>query len=331
MIVTFQKATKTQSRLRMALDGPSGSGKTYTGLVFATALAKGIGNGRVAVIDTERGSAAKYADRFDFDVLALDTFAPKLYCEAIDAAEQAGYPVILIDSLSHAWEGEGGVLDLHDQATRRQASQNSFTAWKDVTPIHRRLVDAILTSSAHVIVTMRSKMDYTQVTENGRSVVKKVGMGPVQRQGIEYEFDIVGDLDTEHNMAITKSRCFAAADAVVNKPTAEWFKVVKDWLTEGVPMAAPEKKPAAQVADSGVGAALTPPTRGDLLNRLTALAHEWYPENPGVQLNAHLKRDCGGLRLTDLTDAELREQIAIYEKRIAERRPQAERGRRPPR
>jgi hypothetical protein len=226
----------------MALDGPSGSGKTYTGLTFATALAKGVGNGRVAVIDTERGSAAKYADRFDFDVLALETFAPKLYCEAIEAAEQANYPVILIDSLTHAWEGEGGVLDLHDQATRRQSTQNSFTAWKDVTPVHRRLVDAILTSSAHIIVTMRSKMEYIQTTENGRSVIKKVGMAPVQRQGIEYEFDIVGDLDTDHNLAITKSRCFAITDAVVNKPTADWFKAVKDWLSDGVPMAKPEPK-----------------------------------------------------------------------------------------
>lgn len=233
----FQKATKRQAKLRMAIDGPSGSGKTFTALTFATALSD-----KVAVIDTERGSASKYADMFSFDVLELDTFHPNGYIGAIQAAEDAGYAVIVIDSLSHAWEGEGGVLDLHEQATKRQPSQNSWTAWRDVTPIHRDLVDAMLQSKCHVIATMRSKMDYIQTTDDkGRSMIKKVGMAPVQRQGMEYEFDIVGDMDLEHTLTISKTRCFVVADAVITKPTAAWFAVVKNWLSDGQPVKEVEK------------------------------------------------------------------------------------------
>ncbi|MFA4974566.1 MAG: ATP-binding protein [bacterium] len=235
MSAIFRKATKEQSKLRMALDGPSGSGKTYTGLLFATALAGS--EGKVAVIDTERGSASKYADIFEFDVLELTDFHPNNYIEGIKAAEKAGYAVIVIDSLSHAWEGQGGVLDLHEQATTREPGRNSYTAWRTITPIHNGLVDTMLQSKCHVIATMRSKMDYIQVEENGKKRIEKVGMAPIQRQGMEYEFDIVGDMDTAHNMVISKTRCLAIADAVVSKPTAEWFERVKAWLSSGTPAA----------------------------------------------------------------------------------------------
>ena len=237
--VSFVRATKTQSRLRMAIDGPSGSGKTYTALVFGTALVNG---SKLAVIDTERGSASKYADMFEFDVLELDVYSPDNYIAGIQAAEDAGYTVLVIDSLSHAWEGKGGVLEMHDDATKRSRSGNSYIAWRDVTPAHRSLVDAILQSKCHVIATMRSKMDYIQ-TENdkGRKEIKRVGMAPVQRQGMEYEFDIVADMDVDHNMVVSKSRCFAIADMVVSKPTAQWFEVVRGWLTDGTP--APKPKP----------------------------------------------------------------------------------------
>ena len=233
MTMQFTRATKTKIKLRMALDGPSGAGKTYTGLAFATALAGP--NGKVAVIDTERGSAKKYADLFTFDVLELNTFAPTLYVEAIKAAESAGYDVILIDSLSHAWEGEGGVLEQHEQATLREPGHNSYTAWRSVTPEHRKLVDAMLSSKCHIIGTMRSKMEYAQVEdERGKRTVKKLGMAPIQRQGMEYEFDIVADMDVDHNMIVSKSRCFAVADAVEKKPGAAWFSNVITWLDDGV-------------------------------------------------------------------------------------------------
>ncbi len=235
--VSFTKATKTQSRLRMAIDGPSKSGKTYTSLVFGTALANG---GKLALIDTERGSASKYADQFAFDVLELERFSPDDYIAGIRAAEGAGYTVLIIDSLSHAWEGKGGVLEMHDQATKRQRGRNSFAAWAEVTPAHRSLVDAILGSSCHIIVTMRSKMAYIQTQDSkGRTTIEKVGMAPVQRQGMEYEFDFMASMDHEHNMHVGGSRCTAIDNTMVAKPTGTWFQVVRDWLTDGAP--APEK------------------------------------------------------------------------------------------
>jgi len=157
--LTFTRATKKQARLRMALDGPSGAGKTYTGLLSAFALAEATG-ARVAVIDTEHASASKYADMFpEFDVLELDEFSPETYTEAIRLAERVGYGVLLIDSLSHAWDGVGGALEQVDKAAARNQG-NSYTAWRDVTPLHRQMVEAILQSNCHIIATMRSKMEY---------------------------------------------------------------------------------------------------------------------------------------------------------------------------
>src|SRR5665811_318110 len=118
----FQKATKQRVKARFAIDGPSGSGKTFTALVAATALAE---NGKIAVIDTEHGSASLYSDAFSFDVLELDNYHPNNYIKAIEMAEKQGYDVIVIDSLSHAWEGEGGALDLADEAAKRQKTPNS--------------------------------------------------------------------------------------------------------------------------------------------------------------------------------------------------------------
>ena len=258
----FQRATKTQAKLRMALDGPAGSGKTFTGLIAATALRNG---GKIAVIDTEHGSASKYADMFEFDVLQLSNFHPQHYIDGITAAEEAGYSVILVDSLSHAWEGEGGVLQLHEEATKRQRTENSYTAWRDVTPIHRDLVEAILQSKCHVIATMRSKMDYVQTKgDDGRTTIKKVGMAPVQRAGMEYEFDIVADLDVDHNMVISKTRCFSIADQVVSKPTAAWFGAIKSWLGEGAPAPVAERVgPLESALDKAIDAAVAEAPKGN--------------------------------------------------------------------
>jgi hypothetical protein len=234
MSTPFVKATKTQAKLRLALDGPSGSGKTYTALVAATAIANG---GKIAVIDTERGSASLYSDKFDFDVATLDQFSPKNYTDLIRAAENAGYAVIVIDSLSHAWEGEGGALDMVDQATARSQSKNSYFAWREVTPLHRNLVDAMLQSKCHIIATMRSKTEYVieEIERNGRKtqVPRKIGMAPIQRSGMEYEFSIVGDLDLDHNLVISKTRAEFIDGAVVKKPDEKFFKKILDWLNSG--------------------------------------------------------------------------------------------------
>lgn len=249
MNVQFKKAVKQQLKARIALDGPSGSGKTYSALIAATVLAQGE---PIAVIDTERGSASLYADKFAFDVLELKTFDPRLYIEAIEAAEKAGYSVIVIDSLSHAWEGEGGALDLVDQAAKRQQG-NSYTAWKDVTPIQRKLVDTMLQSSCHIIATMRSKMEYSQEKDEktGKTTIRKVGMAPIQRQGMEYEFTVVGDMDIDHNLVISKTRCEPLTDVVVNRPGPALWEKFLAWLNSGEAAPAEEMKEEATKPEKG--------------------------------------------------------------------------------
>ena len=168
-------------------------------------------NAKIALVDTEHGSASKYADLFDFDVLELQPpYHPDRFGEAIRDAAQAGYTVIILDSLTHAWSGTGGMLDLVDQIGKRIGG-NSFAAWKDATPIQNRLIESIVGAPIHVIATMRSKQDYAQEKDDrGKTVVRKVGMAAQQREGFEYEFDVVIDLDIDHNGIITKAvrRCW---------------------------------------------------------------------------------------------------------------------------
>jgi len=236
---TFTKATKEQIKARIALIGPSGSGKTYTALRLATALGD-----RIAVIDTENNSASLYADEFNFDTLALDSVSPQTYVQAIHAAERAGYDVLIIDSLSHAWAGKDGALAMADQAAKKYRG-NTFAAWRDVTPHHNALVDALIHCQSHLIVAMRSKTEYIIETEKGKMVPKKVGMAPIQRQGMEYEFDIVGDLDLDHNLVISKTRCKALDGQVITLPGEELGQTILAWLADGAePPPAPE--PTAQ-------------------------------------------------------------------------------------
>jgi AAA domain len=234
MAVTFQKATRTQAKARIALAGPSGSGKTYTALLVAQALGP-----RIAVIDTERGSSSKYAGEAglpEFDVVELESFSPERYIEALQVAEAAGYDVLIIDSLSHAWVGKEGVLEQVDLARARSKTGNPFTdGWRYASPLHNRLVDTMLQSKLDLIVTMRSKTKYVLEEHNGRQVPKQVGMELVQRDGIEYEWDIVGELDKENTLVITKSRCKALSGKRFAQPGAELGQAIKAWLNAGAP------------------------------------------------------------------------------------------------
>lgn len=245
MSMMFQKATKKSARLRMALIGVAGAGKTYTALSIASHLGK-----KIAVLDTERGSASKYSDIFEFDVMEPETFSPKTYIDAIEAAAEAGYDVIILDSLSHAWAGKDGALELVDRASRRAQTNNNFGAWRDVTPLHNSMVDTIIGAKIHIIATMRAKTAYVQEKDpkTGRTSVRKVGMAPVQRDGLEYEFDVVADIDTENNLVIGKTRCPSIAGAVYNKAGKEVATKLKNWLSDGgsVRDAAPAPAPKAK-------------------------------------------------------------------------------------
>lgn len=264
----IKKAQRRDLKARVALIGVSGSGKTYDGLLLAAGLARQPDGtrGRVIVIDTENRSASKYADDpalgVDFDVLELDTFAPATYVEALRFCEEQGAAAILVDSLSHAWMGKDGALEMVDRAAARSNSRNSFDAWRSVTPQHNALVNALLRCKAHLVVTMRAKTDYVVEEVNGRKVPRKVGLAPVQRDGMEYEFDVVAEIDGDHRLIVTKSRCSALADAVVEKENVRRAVVtLREWLTSGAPEpeatapASPEEPATSPSAESTTPAA----------------------------------------------------------------------------
>lgn len=224
--MAFVKATKQQSRLRLALYGPSGSGKTYTALTIAKEL-----GAPVAVIDTERGSASKYAgDVADFDVLELTSFEPENYVRAMREAAAAKYPTLVIDSLSHAWMGKGGLLDQADQKGGR------FDAWKVLTPKQHALIDAILGYPGDVIVTMRTKTEYVvETNSNGKAAPRKVGLAPIQKDGVEYEFDVAGSMSVDNVLTIEKTRCPALQGRSIRHPGADVAKELRAWLSDGAP------------------------------------------------------------------------------------------------
>ncbi|OZN25287.1 AAA family ATPase [Actinobacillus seminis] len=197
MTMQFQKAERKKSKLRLALTGPSGSGKTYGALLTA----KGIG-GRIAVIDTEKGSASLYSDIVDFDVLELSApYTPERYRQAVQLAVNNGFNVIIIDSITHEWSGAGGCLELNDEIAKAKFKGNTWSAWSETKARHRALIDDLLACPAHIIVTMRSKTETTQAEVNGRKQVQKLGMKAEQNDGIEYEFTTVLDLIHDGNFA----------------------------------------------------------------------------------------------------------------------------------
>lgn len=225
----FEKAIKQEAKLRLAIAGPAGSGKTYTGLLFAQGLANG---GKVAVVDTEHGSASKYADLFSFDVMEMKPpFHPDRFVEFIHAAEKMEYKVILLDSLSHEWSGTGGILDVIDNIAARSNSKNTFAAWKEGTPLQNKLIDSIIACGIHVIATMRTKQDYViEQDERGKMTPKKIGLAPVQRDGFEYEFDLVINMDIDNQAVVTKSRCPALTRGVFKNPGQEVVTILNEWL-----------------------------------------------------------------------------------------------------
>jgi len=234
---TFTPATREAAKARIALAGPSGSGKTFTALAMATAMGSS-----VALIDTERGSASKYArgttgDGFEFSTLQMYSFDPRDLPKALAAAAAEKFQVLIVDSLSHFWSGTGGMLEQVDQAAKRTGGGNSFAGWKQARPYERAMIDALVSYPGHVIVTMRTKTEYVvEPDERGRKVPRKVGLKPEQRDGIEYEFDIVGDLDHENTLIVSKSRCQALSGAVIHKPGEEVATTVLQWLGDGEPV-----------------------------------------------------------------------------------------------
>lgn len=223
----FTKAKKQARFLRMALAGPTGSGKTWTALRLASELSE-----RIAVIDTEASSAELYAEVFDFETAQLGApFEPGRYLEMCRAACAGGYEVLIVDSLSHEWTGPGGILAMKDAAASSFGG-NSFAAWSRVSPIHEQFVHQLIRLPIHLIVTLRSKTAYVESKDSqGKTKYEKKGMAPQQREGIEYEFDIVGDIDTEHTCVFSKTRCPDLDGKFFHKPGGDVGEILRQWTS----------------------------------------------------------------------------------------------------
>lgn len=324
----FKPAVKEAAKLRLAIAGPSGSGKTYTALAVASELSAG---GKVALVDTEHGSASKYADLFGFDVAEMHPpFHPDKFVAAITEAAAAGYAVIILDSLTHAWNGSGGMLEIVDDIAKRKSSGNTYAAWKDATPIQNRLIDAIVGAPIHVIATMRSKQDYAQdKDERGRTVIRKVGMAPQQRDGFEYEFDVFIDMSIDHEGIVSKTRCPALTDRVFAKPGRDMAAILAEWL-KGAPaqvtarvvsVEAPAQAHAPQEAPAATNGNGKPKVSDGTLRRLHAVGVEYYGGE--WDSNRHRLVDAittgAATSSKDLTEAEAQKLISGLEKKLHDR------------
>lgn len=271
----FEKAMRKKAKLRLALTGPSGSGKTYSALL----VAKGIG-GKIAVLDTEKGSASLYSDVADFDVLELEPpFVPERFIEAINAAEQAGYDTLVLDSITHEWSGVGGCLELVDTIAKAKFRGNSWSAWSEINPRHRLFLDAILRSPMHIIATMRSKTETAQVEENGRKKVAKLGMKSEQRDGVEYEFTTVLDIGHETHHAIAskdRTKLFSNSDPVVL--SEQTGKQLLSWLESG-----------ANPAEESLKAFTHSAAKAENIDELKALFEEAWRTLRGTEYQAKAK------------------------------------------
>lgn len=259
MPFTVSEASRGNILLRMCLSGPPGSGKSFTALKLATSIAERLGlrtaAGKPAIgsLDTEGDSLSKYAPpagcspgKGEFFFFRIEEpwadYSPDSYVERIHHWEQqfCGRGIVLVDSLSHAWMGKGGALEMVDQAAKK-ARDNRFTAWRDVTPAHNRLVETILNTSLHLIATLRAKTEhvmeeYTDDSGRKKTRVRKIGMRSIQRDGIDYEFDITGDMDVDDNkLIVSKTRCSALKGAEYAPPGQELSDKISDWLIGAPP------------------------------------------------------------------------------------------------
>lgn len=272
----FAPASRRAVKLKLAVEGPSGSGKTLGALALAYGLAEG---DRIAVIDTENGSASLYADRFTFDTLELTPpYLTSKYQAAVQAAIDAGYAAVVIDSMSHQWEGDGSVLQRKEETDARGG--NHFSNWAPFTKEHNAFRALLLNAPLHLIGTMRSKMAYAQEGDGKKTSIKKLGLQPIQREGMEYEFTIAFDVQMDHRALASKDRTGLFAGELVDLLDPKIPRRLLEWLKTAKPV----EVPPAPTAD-------TPwPREGKMFGKVM---REW-PEGallklcePGVNVGPH--------------------------------------------
>lgn len=221
---SFKKATKEAAKLRLALFGVSGSGKTYTALRIATGL-----GGKIAVIDTERNSACKYSDRFDFDV--CNATKPSIENLKMFIEEAKNYDILIIDSMTHAWLE---LLQEVEKIAKTKFGGNTWSAWSEGTPKQMSLINALLDFPGHIIATMRTETNWTTTTnDKGKVVPVRVGEAPKQGKGIEYEFDMLMQISSEHDALVIKDRTGKFQDEVIPMPDENFGKSLGEWLKDG--------------------------------------------------------------------------------------------------
>lgn len=262
----LQKASRKKAKIKLGLSAVSGGGKTYSALLIAYGLCGDWE--KIAVIDTEHMSAELYSDLGSYNVIPLEApFSPERYIEAIKVCEAAGMEVIIIDSITHEWDGKGGILQIADGMTG-----NSFTNWAKLTPRHQSFIDAILQSKAHVITTVRRKQDYEMTKDKeGKVKVEKAGLKEITREGFEYELTVNLELDQKHNATASKDRTGLFAGKPHFIPTVETGKLIRQWCESGVEVKewTPTKK-QSEDAIKRVNESILPEERKD--KALTALA-----------------------------------------------------------
>jgi len=258
--MAFKKAERTKLYLRCALFGPSGSGKTMTALRIAKGIAEKMGV-PYAVIDTEARSASKYADRFQFEVDDLDKKSVDNYIASMNEAAKAGYKVLVIDSLSHGWRE---LTEEVDRITQASTSKNSVLSWAKVNPKQKRFIDAILHYPGHIIVTMRSKTEWViGQGKDGKIAPEKLGLAPEQGKGIEYEFDLLVELNQKHQATVTKDRTGKFQDETIDLPGEDFGVALYDWLTSGKEIIQEPVTPSGVITVSSIVQSEQKPAKND--------------------------------------------------------------------
>ena len=225
-MLKFQDAMRNKCKIKLGIQGPSGSGKTYSSLLIAYGLTNDWS--KIAVIDTENGSANLYADLGPYKVLTLKApYSPERYIECIKAAASEGFECLIIDSLSHEWSGPGGILEIHSNIPG-----NSFAAWAKVTPRHNAFMQELLQCDLHVIGTMRSKTDYVMSDKNGKTVPEKVGLKATQRDDAEFEFTLVFEMNHLQQAQVSKDRTGLFIHSHELKLSASTGELIKNWCNQ---------------------------------------------------------------------------------------------------
>jgi hypothetical protein len=301
----FGTPVRTQRKARLALFGPSGGGKTWTALTIGTTLGE-----KVAVLDTEHGSAAIYIDEFDFQHDDLTApFSPSRYVAAINDAVKEGFDVLIIDGLTQAWDGPGGVKEIVDKASERLRG-NTWAGWSVGTPEHNKLVEAIMSCPMHIIATMRAKTEWVIEQRDGKNVPVKLGLGPQQRDGMEYEFDLAMLIDIDHTAHITKSRIHRLPPGTTIEEPGEDFAVeLKTWLGEGVPAPIPHPDEQATIVKVDLA---SEQEHEELMQTMESLQQDFGDPEAGVSWLERVRNrsiETFGKDVDDITSEEIQRLI----------------------